>query len=121
MTTRTEEHGLTALEALPVSNDGTRDYVYDLPTLDDPTRANANGIGDPSDPARNGRHLQQQGLENTAEILGTRRVDEDIEIGEGVAHVIDPTSKQNIVATSLASVGPDSVLVIDPAAAHIFL
>ncbi|MDJ0787930.1 MAG: ring canal kelch-like protein, partial [Myxococcota bacterium] len=39
---------LTALELLPVLNDGARDYVYDLPTVDDPTRANANGIGDPN-------------------------------------------------------------------------
>ena len=34
------EIDLAAIEALPVLNDGSRDYVYDLPTLDDPTRAN---------------------------------------------------------------------------------
>jgi hypothetical protein len=39
---------LTQLEALPILNDGSRQYVYDLPTLDDPTRANANGITDPN-------------------------------------------------------------------------
>lgn len=38
---------LNALEALPILNDGARDYIYDIPTLDDPTRANANGITDP--------------------------------------------------------------------------
>ena len=30
---------LDQLEAMPVLNDGTRDYIYDLPTVDDPTRA----------------------------------------------------------------------------------
>lgn len=39
---------LTQLEALPILNDGTRDYVYDLPTVDDPTRPNANGVVDPN-------------------------------------------------------------------------
>nr|MBX2854435.1 hypothetical protein [Paracoccaceae bacterium] len=34
------EIDLAAIEALPVQNDGSRDYVYDLPTLDDPTRTN---------------------------------------------------------------------------------
>ena len=38
---------LTTLESMPVLDDNGRDYVYDLPTLDDPTRANANGIADP--------------------------------------------------------------------------
>jgi N-acetylneuraminic acid mutarotase len=45
---------LTQLEAMPILNDGTRDYIYDLPTLDDPTRANANGITDPSAPGYDG-------------------------------------------------------------------
>ncbi|MEM9743740.1 MAG: kelch repeat-containing protein, partial [Pseudomonadota bacterium] len=44
---------LTQLEALPVLNDG-RDYIYDLPTVDDPTRPNENGVSDPSDPAYDG-------------------------------------------------------------------
>jgi N-acetylneuraminic acid mutarotase len=39
---------LTQLQAMPVLLDGGRKYVYDLPTLDDPTRANANGIEDPN-------------------------------------------------------------------------
>lgn len=39
---------LTQLEQLPILNDGPRRYVYDLPTVDDPTRANANGVDDPS-------------------------------------------------------------------------
>jgi len=39
---------LDAINALPIQTDGNgRDYVYDLPTLDDPTRPNANGITDP--------------------------------------------------------------------------
>ncbi|MEZ4699059.1 MAG: hypothetical protein R2834_01915 [Rhodothermales bacterium] len=55
---RTGEYALSAailvidlnlLDAMPVltDDDGTS-YVYDLPTLDDPTRANANGIDDPA-------------------------------------------------------------------------
>ncbi len=40
---------LTQLEALPTLTDAIsgREYIYDLPTLDDPTRSNANGIIDP--------------------------------------------------------------------------
>ena len=45
---------LDALESLPILNDNGRDYIYDLPTLDDPTRANANGITDPDDPGYDG-------------------------------------------------------------------
>ncbi len=45
---------LTALEAMPVLNDGKRKYIYDLPTLDDPTRENQNGTTDPDDPAYDG-------------------------------------------------------------------
>ncbi len=45
---------LTELATMPVLNDGTRDYIYDLPTVDDPTRANANGIVDPNDPGYDG-------------------------------------------------------------------
>jgi N-acetylneuraminic acid mutarotase len=37
---------LTMLEAMPILSDGSRQYIYDLPTLDDPTRAN---VG-PTDP-----------------------------------------------------------------------
>lgn len=40
---------LNALEAMTIQTDGNgRDYIYDLPTLDDPTRANANGVADPN-------------------------------------------------------------------------
>jgi hypothetical protein len=45
---------LTQLEAMPILPDGARHYVYDLPTLDDPTRANANGIADPDGPGYDG-------------------------------------------------------------------
>lgn len=45
---------LTMLEGMDVQTDGTRDYVYDIPTLDDPTRANENGITDPDDTNYNG-------------------------------------------------------------------
>ena len=45
---------LTALEALPILTDGSRSYVYDLPTLDDPTRPNVNGIDDPDNPGYDG-------------------------------------------------------------------
>jgi len=48
---------LTELKALPTLNDGVRDYKYDLPTLDDPTRANVNGIEDPDDPGYNGEDV----------------------------------------------------------------
>lgn len=43
---------LTQLEAMPVQTDATsgRKYIYDLPTLDDPTRSNVNGITDPDSP-----------------------------------------------------------------------
>ncbi len=40
---------LTMIEAMPVLTDDTgTSYVYDIPTLDDPTRPNANGIDDPT-------------------------------------------------------------------------
>ncbi|MCM4164796.1 MULTISPECIES: malectin domain-containing carbohydrate-binding protein, partial [unclassified Arenibacter] len=45
---------LDMLEALPIQNDGGRNYIYDIPTLDDPTRPNANGITDPDTPGYNG-------------------------------------------------------------------
>ena len=45
---------LTQLNGMPVLDDNGRDYIYDLPTLDDPSRANANGIEDPDDPSYNG-------------------------------------------------------------------
>ncbi|WP_339924616.1 malectin domain-containing carbohydrate-binding protein [uncultured Cyclobacterium sp.] len=47
---------LDALEALPVKTDSHsgRAYKYDVPTLDDPTRANVNGIYNPNDPGYDG-------------------------------------------------------------------
>ncbi len=45
---------LTTLESMPILDDNGRSYIYDLPTLDDPTRANANGITDPNNPGYNG-------------------------------------------------------------------
>ncbi|SHL05998.1 malectin domain-containing carbohydrate-binding protein [Rhodothermus profundi] len=45
---------LNALEAMPIQGSGDNKYVYDLPTLDDPTRPNANGIDDPSLPGYDG-------------------------------------------------------------------
>ncbi|MFK7849126.1 MAG: T9SS type A sorting domain-containing protein [Rhodothermales bacterium] len=39
---------LNMIDAMPVLGEGDKLYVYDLPTLDDPTRANANGIDDPN-------------------------------------------------------------------------
>lgn len=45
---------ITALEALPILNDGARNYIYDIPTLDDPTRANLNGIESPDTPGYDG-------------------------------------------------------------------
>ena len=39
---------------MPVLNDKGRKYVYDIPTLDDPTRPNKNGITDPNSFGYNG-------------------------------------------------------------------
>jgi len=45
---------LSMLESMPVLNDNGRQYIYDLPTLDDPSRPNINGVTDPNDPSYNG-------------------------------------------------------------------
>ncbi|EAR00257.1 PKD domain-containing protein [Maribacter sp. HTCC2170] len=46
---------LTALNGMTINTDGNgRKYIYDLPTVDDPTRANANGITDPDTPGYDG-------------------------------------------------------------------
>lgn len=47
---------LDQINALPVQTDNSsgRQYVYDLPTVDDPTRENVNGIIDPDDPGYDG-------------------------------------------------------------------
>jgi PKD repeat protein len=38
---------LDMLDTMVISNDNGRSYIYDIPTLDDPTRPNVNGIIDP--------------------------------------------------------------------------
>lgn len=47
---------LDELNAMSIQTDplSGRKFIYDLPTLDDPTRPNANGITDPDDPAYDG-------------------------------------------------------------------
>ncbi|MCW5517232.1 PKD domain-containing protein [Muriicola sp. Z0-33] len=46
---------LDLLNAMAIKTDGNgRKYIYDLPTLDDPSRANVNGITDPDNPSYNG-------------------------------------------------------------------
>ncbi|WP_044633988.1 malectin domain-containing carbohydrate-binding protein, partial [Neotamlana sedimentorum] len=45
---------LTQIESLPILNNNGRNYIYDLPTLDDPTRPNENGIEDPNAPGYDG-------------------------------------------------------------------
>jgi large repetitive protein len=50
---------LDKLAQMPVLKDSIsgRQYVYDVPTLDDPTRPNQNGIEDPAVPGYNGKDL----------------------------------------------------------------
>lgn len=49
---------LDQIETMGIQTDGTgRQFIYDLPTLDDPTRPNANGIEDPDEPGYNGIDL----------------------------------------------------------------
>ncbi len=45
---------LNVLEAMPIKTDGSRSYIYDIPTLDDPTRNNVNGVVDSDDPSYDG-------------------------------------------------------------------
>ncbi len=46
---------LDMLDGMGIKTDvNGRKYIYDLPTLDDPTRANVNGIEDPNSPGYNG-------------------------------------------------------------------
>lgn len=45
---------LTAIEAMPIQGSGVNKFIYDLPTVDDPTRPNANGITNPNAPGYNG-------------------------------------------------------------------
>ncbi len=48
---------LNMINALPVLTDPVsgRKYIYNLPTLDDPTRSNVNGINNPNTPGYNGQ------------------------------------------------------------------
>ncbi|PQJ15218.1 PKD domain-containing protein, partial [Aureicoccus marinus] len=48
---------LDEINSLPILTDSGRQYIYDLPTLDDPTRPNSNGIIDPNDPGYTGEDL----------------------------------------------------------------
>ena len=48
---------LTMLEGMSINDDNGRDYIYDIPTLDDPTRANVNGIIDADDPGYTGEDV----------------------------------------------------------------
>jgi len=47
---------LTAIDTMPIKVDtfSGHQYIYDLPTVDDPTRNNANGIDDPMTPGYDG-------------------------------------------------------------------
>ncbi|MDZ7848246.1 MAG: hypothetical protein U5L96_16650 [Owenweeksia sp.] len=71
---------LTALDSMSINYDATTNsnYVYDLPTVDDPTRPNANGIDDPLAPGYNGLDINDpfggnDGL-NQAKILANSPV-----------------------------------------------
>lgn len=45
---------LDAIEAMPVQGSGNTSYIYDMPTVDDPTRDNVNGITNPNTPGYDG-------------------------------------------------------------------
>jgi large repetitive protein len=45
---------LTAIEVMPVLGSGLTKYIYDIPTVDDPRRNNANGINNPATAGYNG-------------------------------------------------------------------
>ncbi len=66
---------LDAINALALSSDNGRNYFYDLPTLDDPTRANVNGITDPNAAGYDGVDLLDpfggnDGLNQAIEVAG---------------------------------------------------
>ncbi|MUP45431.1 hypothetical protein E0K83_06685, partial [Gramella sp. BOM4] len=48
---------LTQLEAMPILDDNGRKYIYDIPTVDDPSRPNVNGIIDPDVPGYDGNDV----------------------------------------------------------------
>ncbi len=45
---------MNAINAMAIQGTGQNQYVYDLPTIDDPTRINVNGITDPNNPNYDG-------------------------------------------------------------------
>lgn len=45
---------LDMINAMPILDDNGRKYIYDIPTLDDPSRPNKNGISDPDTPGYDG-------------------------------------------------------------------
>ncbi len=45
---------LDMINSMPIKTNNGRKYIYDLPTLDDPTRANKNGITNPDTPGYDG-------------------------------------------------------------------
>ena len=45
---------LDAINTMPVQGSGNNKYIYNLPTVDDPTRPNMNGITDPNAPGYDG-------------------------------------------------------------------
>ncbi|MGF1556365.1 hypothetical protein [Paucihalobacter sp.] len=66
---------LTQINQLPILNDNGRSYIYDLPTLDDPTRPNVNGIDDPDTPGYDGIDINDpwggnDGLNQAKLVLG---------------------------------------------------
>ncbi|NNE63529.1 MAG: hypothetical protein HKN34_05555, partial [Gammaproteobacteria bacterium] len=48
---------LSMIAQMPEKTENGRKYIYDLPTLDDPTRPNLNGIDDPNAPAYTGEDI----------------------------------------------------------------
>lgn len=48
---------LTRINAMPVKEHNGRKYIYDIPTLDDPTRPNVNGITNPDTPGYTGEDV----------------------------------------------------------------
>jgi hypothetical protein len=48
---------LDMLDTMPTLDDNGRSYIYDIPTLDDPTRPNVDGITDPDTPGYTGEDI----------------------------------------------------------------
>ena len=73
---------LDALEALPTKIDdhSGRSYKYNVPTLDDPSRANVNGIYDPNDPGYDGIDVNDPFGGNDGLNMGMVTVDGPVQI-----------------------------------------